>query len=106
MRSQMSQHYFSTTHEGRPITVTLGWDRPLGHYFMVIERDEAGGSLLYSNLREKRPFAMSLGDFKTKLVELTIQVPASMFEQIERDQAFDVGNRYVRYALDGSFAEN
>ena len=36
----MSQHYFSTKHHGEAITVLLGWDRPLGHYFMVVERDD------------------------------------------------------------------
>jgi hypothetical protein len=33
----MSQHLYRTTREGQPISVLLGWDRPIGHYFMVIE---------------------------------------------------------------------
>lgn len=34
----MSRHYFETTYKDHPVTVFLGWDRPLGHYFLVIEK--------------------------------------------------------------------
>ncbi len=115
----MSQHFFSTMHEGNPVTVLLGWDRPLGHYFMVIERDqpapanEAGISeesdyeeeYLYSNLNEKNPFNKSMDYFKSKLEQFGIQVPAQMFVQIELDQLYNVGNRRVFYESDGSFKE-
>jgi len=49
----MSQHYFETTYANRPVTVTLGWDRPLGHFFMFIEKNDAAEDeveILYSNL--------------------------------------------------------
>ena len=34
----MSRHYFETTYKDHPVTVLLGWDRALGHYFLVIEK--------------------------------------------------------------------
>lgn len=115
----MSQHVYRTTHEGQPIAVLLGWDRPIGHYFMVIEwqgqrftdapwaiaMDDATDNLLYSNLDEPNPFELSLAYFKVKLDELGIRVPEPMFEQVERDRFYRAGNRHVTYQADGSFRE-
>lgn len=39
----MSQHVFSTTLAGCPVTVMVGWDRPLGYVFMVVELDPLEG---------------------------------------------------------------
>lgn len=60
----MSNHFFKTLHNGHAITVNLGWDRPMGHFFLVIPKPvelldtdpdadddgEFGGDFLYSNL--------------------------------------------------------
>ena len=105
----MSQHYFSTSHEGGPVTVLLGWDRPLGHFFMVIEKppvEEGDSQYLYSNLNEKNAFNRDLAYYKSKLAEFGLSVPAAMFEQIEKDQSLNVGNRMVWYREDGTFQEN
>lgn len=86
---------------------------------MVIEKDQpapaasAEGSdeggyeeeYLYSNLNEKNPFNKSLDYFRSKLEEFGIQVPTTMFDQIELDQRFNAGNRHVVYESDGSFKE-
>lgn len=114
----MSQHFFNTTHEGQPIQVLLGWDRPLGHFFLVIEKlpadqtAEAGNDeededdgYLYSNLNDDSPFGYDLDYYKAKLKELGITVPQTMFEQILADQAHKVGNRQVWYEADGTFSE-
>jgi len=117
----MSQHRFSTIHAGQPVTVLMGWDRPIGHFFMVIEWDAprcgnsvpapaVGGDLeddciLYSNLDEPHPFALSPRYFRAKLSELGIGVPEAMFEQVEIDRTRRVGNRDVFYHADGSFHE-
>ena len=116
---QMSQHYFDTMHEGSRVLVLMGWDRPLAHYFMIIERNPPGyiedddedgasddGCILYSNLDDHNAFRQGLADFKIKLAEFGIQVPGSMFEQVERDQALNIGNRQVWYGTDGSFSED
>jgi hypothetical protein len=111
----MSQHYFSTSLAGRPVTVLLGWDRPLGHVFMVVQLDPLDGDVLYepddagrclySNLDERDAFSMDLDHYRRKLDELQIQVPASMWAQVDIDRELNVGNRSVRHVADGSFFE-
>ena len=110
----MSQHYFESTHNGSAVTVLVGWDRPLQSYFMVIERvvaevdfgDEVRGDYLYSHLNEPRPFGMSLAFYKSKLDELGIAVPDTMFAQTERDQTMNIGNRHVWHEIDGTYRES
>jgi hypothetical protein len=120
----MSQHYFHTTTEsGQPVCVTLGWDRPLGHFFMEVEQlrtptaepstppafdadeDDLGGGLLYSNLQERDAFTKSLDDYRAKLKELGIAVPDAMFVEVAWDEMLRVGNRYLWYCADGTFSE-
>lgn len=104
----MSQHHFRTLHQGSAITVMLGWDRPIGHFFMVIERDAPGkegdeDGYLYSNLNESEPFSLTIDDYRRKLAELGIEVPAPMFEQVEMDRAMRIGNCEVWHHADGTF---
>lgn len=109
----MSRHYFETTYKDHPVTVLLGWDRPLGHYFLVIEKqvnfvdpDVTGfdDQYLYSNLYESNPFGLSLEHFKAVLHRLKITVPANMFTEVQRDSWNNVGNRDITHQADGSFA--
>jgi hypothetical protein len=120
----MSQHYFETTYNGQPITVTLGWDRPIRHYFMVIQQhvpesrgddqsavddgatdEDDDDGILYSNLNQRNAFGRSLDDYRSTLQAMGIVCPGEMFEQVELDKCFSVGNRYVWYRADGSFTE-
>lgn len=120
----MSQHYFhTTTQSGQPVCVTLGWDRPLGHVFMVVEQlrtppqerstppafdedeDDLGGGLLYSNLQERDAFEKTLDDYRSKLNELGITVPESMFVEVTWDEILRVGTRHVWHRADGTFSE-
>lgn len=103
----MSQHYFSTQLRGEAITVLLGWDRRLQYHFMVVERDEPArdqSDYLYVNLDDANVFELDLPFFRQKLVELGLQVPESMFEQVEHDRLADVGNRVVTHLADGTFS--
>lgn len=118
----MSNHYFETLYQGQRVRVDLGWDRPLGHHFLVImklelpqaqhasltkdafdDEDEYDDEIVYSNLNEPDAFNLSLGHYRAKLQELGIQVPEAMFEQAALDGRHNVGNRVVTYAADGSF---
>ena len=69
----MSQHYFSTTYQDRPITVLAGWDRPLSQHFMVIEHDDADDDTsdkdiyLYSNLHDSKAWGQDWSYFQRKL---------------------------------------
>ena len=103
----MSQHHYACTWQGRPISVLMGWDRPLQGFFMVIEFDDAGDEddeeawLLYSNLNDSdlTPTGMSrsCGYFQEKLAVLGVSVPTQMIEAIERDGQDNTGNKEVWY---------
>ncbi len=110
----MSQHYFETHHKGFPITVMLGWDRPLCYFFMTIRKpaeliDSAmqveDEDFLYSNLHEEDPFGHGLDYYRAVLGHFRIDVPDSMFTEVQKDYAGNVGNRVVKHEANGSFAE-
>lgn len=110
----MSQHNFATSHKGFPITVKLGWDRPMRYFFMVIPKpaelvDETmqveDDNFLYSNLHEADPFGHDLDYYREVLRHFQIVVPDSMFIEVEHDAARNVGNRVVKHLADGSFTE-
>ncbi|ELC7284831.1 MULTISPECIES: hypothetical protein [Pseudomonas] len=110
----MSQHHFETVHKGFPITVILGWDRSMHYFFLVIRKpaelidnsakvfDE---DFLYSNLYEKDPFGHSLDYYRAVLRYFLIDVPESMFTEVQQDCAGNVGNRVVKHEANGSFTE-
>ncbi|MGN3708699.1 hypothetical protein [Achromobacter xylosoxidans] len=111
----MSNHYFATEHKGHPVTVNLGWDRPLSYFFMVITKpaellDESqlvdDEDYLYSNLHEQEPFEMDLDYYRQVLNHFGISVPESMFKEAEEDMFNDVGNRVVTHQADGTFTES
>ena len=101
----MSQHIFNTSHEGQPVTIMMGWDRPLQGYFLVVMTDdEAQERYIYSNLKDPvltgcNGLPESIEYFCEKLTELGIEVPAEMLEGVEMDGIFNVGNKIAHYAL-------
>ncbi|HCM5830611.1 hypothetical protein [Klebsiella pneumoniae] len=104
----MSRHYFATSHKGAPVTVYLGWDRPVQYFFLVIEKSAARveeDDYLYSNLHERDPFGHGLDYYRDVLRHFQIVVPESMFTEVQRDADNHVGNRIVIHQVDGTFAE-
>ena len=110
----MSRHYFDTVHKGFPITVVLGWDRPANYFFLFIEKpaelidDTAkveSDDFLYSNLHESDPFNHYLDYYRVVLRHFHIDVPESMFTEVQQDCEGNVGNRIVKHQADGSFTE-
>lgn len=95
----MSQHVFKTTLDGEPVSVLLGWDRPLAYFFLVVEQlsEKNDGIYLYSNLDDPGAVNCSLDYFRQKLSELGISVPESMFIEAESDRKRNVGNRLVEH---------
>ncbi len=110
----MSRHYFDTSHKGFPITVIVGWDRPMNYFFLVIEKpaeliddtmqveDE---DFLYSNLHEIDPFGHDLDYYREVLRHFHIDVPDSMFIEVLDDAERNIGNRIVKHQADSSFTE-
>jgi len=50
----MSQHFFKCLHQGKPVCVLMGWDRPLSGFFLVVEADipTLDDDYVYSNLND------------------------------------------------------
>ncbi|CAM5208974.1 MULTISPECIES: hypothetical protein [Alcaligenaceae] len=110
----MSQHHFETLHKGFPITVALGWDRPMRYFFLTIHKpaeliDSAMKveceDFLYSNWQEEDPFGHGPDYFREVLRHFHIDVPESMFTEVQQDYVKNVGNRVVKHQADGSFTE-
>jgi hypothetical protein len=99
----MSQHFYQTQHQGKEVIVQLGYDRPIGHVFMVVQEASGQHDPIYSNLFQADPFGLTLTDYRRVLADLQITVPETMFEQVELDADFNVGNRVVWYEADGSY---
>lgn len=109
----MSRHMFDTQHQGRPVQVVLGWDRPLQGFFMTIEWMDLDPEkvpdheplFLFDNLEELVSHPSTLDGYRSKLAEFGIEVPAAMFEAAEADRRFNVGNREVVHFIDGRMQE-
>lgn len=110
----MSRHYFATSHKGFPITVYLGWDRPMQYFFLVIEKpadlvDETmqveDDDYLYSNLHEDDPFGHGLDYYRCVLQHFQIAVPESLFTAVQHDAEGNAGNRVDDHQADGAFTE-
>lgn len=94
----MSQHHFDTTHNGQPVTITMGYDRPLRGFFMTI--GSSGEASIYCNLDDPELVPWGglppiLDPFLHRLRELGLQVPAGMIAEVRCDQVKQVGNRVV-----------
>lgn len=110
----MSQHYFDTSHEGFPITVQLGWDRPMQCFFLVIMKPAElvadttrakDDEILYSYLHEEAPFGHGLDHYREVLRRFQITLPESLFIEAENDAARNVGNRIAVHWANSSFTE-
>lgn len=98
----MSQHKHSTqTQDGKKVTVTLGYDRPLDYVFCTVIQDggvtDEGEEILYSNLSDDEAGTdlQEVDYFRAVLDELGINVPDSLFTEVKIDQLDRVGNRTV-----------
>jgi hypothetical protein len=92
----MSQHTFSSKDaHGTVVTVTLGYDRPLDYVFCTVEAEN--GDIIYSNLDDDEAGTeqQNVDYYEAVLRDLGIQVPESMFREVNSDQAARVGNRVV-----------
>lgn len=114
----MSQHFYPATYQGEPVTVLIGYDRPLRGFFMVIERitpatvntepaDDEGDPYVYSNLSDIELIECGglphhMDHFLRQLQDLNIPAHASVIAGVQADQAGNVGNRYVSYDAAGN----
>ena len=122
----MSQHRFDTkTSKGREVEVTIGYDRPLNGFFLVVsaagfdtagtanlndsdEEDDGddGDLFIYSNLGdvdliEQGGLTLDLDYFKSRLDLLGIGLPTAIEHELQEDRRQRVGNRYCLYDAAG-----
>ena len=95
----MSQHYFSTHHEGVETTVLMGWDRPLKGYFMVIEKVDDEDLPFWSNLDCVESHPDSLDPFLAVLDQLGIKLPPQMILEVLDDAVQNMGNKRVTHQV-------
>jgi hypothetical protein len=97
--SVMSQHYFETVYQNRPIEILMGWDKPAQGYYMVIEwsdEDDDDQIYLYTHLNDEdlpEQYAKTVAPFIGRLAVLGITIPSSMLQGVLADGASNVGNR-------------
>ena len=94
----MSRHVFrlSGTDE-KPITVTLGYDRPLNYVFCTVVREAEEDAPIYTNLDDGDAglYQQDVNYFRPVLLGLGIELPEQMFLEVEADQLMRIGNRDV-----------
>ncbi|MDL2342861.1 hypothetical protein QOL99_01730 [Deinococcus sp. MIMF12] len=100
----MSKHFFRTHVNGQQLLVDAGWDRPLGHHYLNIERENAPeeeDALLYSSLYDRTLFSPERGrlmagltteELAAKLTEHGIRPPDGFLQALEDDARKNVGN--------------
>lgn len=96
----MSQHVFrATALNGDPVTVTLGYDRPLDYVFCLVQ--DQHGEYLYSNLADPDAGTEQrhVDYFRPVLAGLGVKLPESMFVEVKGDQTNAVGNRWVDHTV-------
>lgn len=100
----MSRHITRCHHEGQPVMVVAGYDRPLRELFLHVIREasgsaptEAAEAFVYDSLEEPQKDWTDINTVTDTLTRLGIGVPQSMIEQIYLDQCFNVGNRFVEH---------
>jgi hypothetical protein len=90
----MSQHIFETNNaQGAPVTVTMGYDRPLDYVFCTVlyPNDE----VIYSNLDDDDAgtHQQDVDYYRPVLQKLGLHIPESMFREVKSDQLGCIGNR-------------
>ena len=103
----MSRHHIRLMHQGQPVLVVAGYDRPLRELFLQVflcqESGPAGDDdIVYDSLHEPALDWTVIGTLTDKLTALGICVPEKLIEAVYLDQCFNTGNRVVRHHADRS----
>jgi len=97
----MSQHIFETNDaQGEPVTVTMGYDRPLDYVFCTVIAPN--DDVIYSNLDDDDAgtHQQDVDYYRPMLQKLGLHVPESVFREVESDQLDCVGNRVKIHVAD------
>lgn len=106
----MSRHHFHTTHENRLVVVTLGWDRPLQGYFMMVQKQDVNDSqdediFLFNNMEWVESHPLSLDPFMGALKKLGIALPDMLYQELLVDGRINAGNKMVEWRMQDAHLE-
>lgn len=101
----MSRHHIRLMHQGQPVLVVAGYDRPLHEFFLQVflcqESGPAGDDdIVYDSLPEPSLDWTVIGTLTDKLTALGIGVPEKLIEAVYLDQRFTTGNVVVWHHAD------
>ena len=76
-----------------------GWDRPLQHFFLVIEKQNATDEdgYVFNNLARPNA-AMTLEEIEQQLDKAGVPVPPTLIEDLQLDCDLNRGNHRITYA--------
>jgi len=92
----MSQHIYKAVNSvGQPLTILLGYDRPLDFVFCTVIA--ANDEVLYCNLDDPNAGTdqQDVNYYRPLFRELGVTVPDSVYREVISDQRLRVGNRLV-----------
>lgn len=105
----MSKHFFRATSEAKDLHVDVGWDRPLRHYYLNIERaspPEDEDLLLYASLYDTHTYAPSRANFmggltlqevQERFARFHITPPDGLLAALEDDAYTNAGNAITHW---------
>jgi hypothetical protein len=95
----MSQHIYSTTLEGKPVKLTIGWDRPLKQYFYNLMDLTPGTEepVIGTSMTMDSAVLDNLDPILEELKRLGITPPEKMVEEVQADEINRAGNRIENY---------
>ena len=101
----MSRHHIRLMHQGQPVLVVAGYDRPLRELFLQVflcqESGPAGDDdIVYDSLHEPALDWTVIGTLTDKLTALGICVPEKLIEAVYLDKRFITGNVVVWHHAD------
>lgn len=106
----MTQRLIFTHHQNKPVTIVMGWDRPMQSYFLMIELDSEESSFLYSNITDSQLAKKNNGNYFAPVRSLEyfqsilsdqfgLVIPEEFFKLVRDDKANDIGNGFTTYEI-------
>jgi len=98
----MSRHSTLARYQGHEVIVVAGYDRPLDEVFLQVFHTSAEDGFseecpIYCSIDEPLLDWCDVSTIAGKLLILRIDIPASLLDEVHRDQVQRVGNRIVRH---------
>ena len=103
----MSRHLFDAALGNNPIRVTVGYDRPTNHFFLIIGWVDSKTNDVFAYASDLK-LAYDPSDWRSIrrfLDKLGITAPASLWTEVAYDSTAKQGCRVIRHLSDGTMRE-